>query len=199
MNSPEDGEPSRLIVVEGVEVSILGRSVSYLDENGRLVTEKFEEYTKRNILSCYGTEEAFRAAWNGPTSKRVILEELEKRGVMLKELRKELGNPDLDEFDMIRHIAFGAPMLTRKLRAARVKSARFLERYQGTARAVLEKLLDAYEENGVSEIDGVDALRACANLGGVKHLLPEFNGKEGYMEALRAMQHELYEEEEEPA
>ncbi|WP_294488190.1 EcoAI/FtnUII family type I restriction enzme subunit R [uncultured Mailhella sp.] len=199
VSSPEDGEPSRLIVVDGVEVSILGRSVSYLDENGRLVTEKFEEYTKRNILSCYGTEEAFRAAWNGPTSKRVILEELEKRGVMLKELRKELGNPDLDEFDMIRHIAFGAPMLTRKLRAARVKSARFLERYQGTARAVLEKLLDAYEENGVSEIDGVDALRACANLGGVKHLLPEFNGKEGYMEALRAMQHELYEEEEEPA
>lgn len=196
VETPDDGEIPRLIVVDGVDVSIVGRSVSYLNENGDLVTEKFEDYTRRNILSCYGTEEEFREAWNGPETKRVIIEELEKRGVILDRLREELGNPDLDEFDMIRHIAFGAPMLTRRLRANRVKSAKFLERYQGTARAVLEKLLDAYEENGIKELDGVEALGAyCRDIGGTRKILSAFNGRDGYLEALRAMQSELYDTE----
>ena len=127
-----------MIVVDGVEITILGKSISYHDENGNLETEKFEDYTRKNILSCFPTEEAFRQAWNGGRAKKIIIEELQQRGILVEHLKKELGNPDLDEFDMIRHIAFGGAMLTRQLRASKVRGAKFLEKYQDTARAVLE-------------------------------------------------------------
>ena len=191
-----DADAPRIIVVDGVDVAVAGRSVRYLDENGNLVTEKYEEYTKRNILSCYGTDEAFREAWNGSSTKRIILDELKARGVLMDNLKKELGNPDLDEFDMIRHIAFGCPMLTRQLRANKVRSAKFLERYQGVARAVLERLLEAYEKDGIRELDGSNAIVNYGKaFGGTKKVFKVFKGRDACMEALHALQNVLYDAE----
>lgn len=182
-----------MIVVDGVEITILGKSVSYLDENGNLVTEKFAEYTRKNILSCFPTEEAFRQAWNGGRAKKIIIEELQQRGILVEHLKKELGNPDLDEFDMIRHIAFGGVMLTRQLRASKVRGAKFLEKYQDTARAVLERLLDAYTINGIREIDDLAALKTyCGNLGGMKKIFQAFGNQENFMSAVREMENILY-------
>ncbi|WP_300908747.1 EcoAI/FtnUII family type I restriction enzme subunit R [uncultured Desulfovibrio sp.] len=189
----DDQQPREMIVVDGVEITILGKSVSYLDENGNLVTEKFAEYTRKNILSCFPTEEAFRQAWNGGRAKKIIIEELQQRGILVEHLKKELGNPDLDEFDMIRHIAFGGAMLTRQLRASKVRGAKFLEKYQDTARAVLERLLDAYTINGIREIDDLAALKTyCGNLGGMKKIFQAFGNQENFMSAVREMENILY-------
>lgn len=190
---PDDEEPRRIIVVEGGEVSLAGKSVSYLDENGKLVVEKFEDYTRRNIRSCFPTEEDFREAWNGAKAKRVIREELASRGILVEHLKQELGNPDLDEFDMIRHIAFGGAMLTRELRASKVRSAKFLEQYQGIAREVLERLLDTYTANSIFEIDGVEALTThCQDFGGTRKIFRAFGDRKLYEASVRAMEHILY-------
>ena len=191
---PLDGEePRRIIVVEGEEVTIVGKAVSHLDENGKLVVEKFEDYTRRNILSCFPTEEAFREAWNGAKAKSVIKKELAERGILVEHLKQELGNPDLDEFDMIRHIAFGGELLTRQLRASKVRNAKFLEKYQGVAREVLEHLLDTYTDNSIFEIDGVEALTThCQDFGGTKKIFKEFGDQKSYLRAIREMEHILY-------
>ena len=189
----EPPEPRRILVVEGEEVTLLGRSVSHLDENGKLVVEKFEDYTRRNILSCFPTEDAFREAWNGAKAKRLIKEELEARGILVEHLKKELGNPDLDEFDMIRHIAFGGDLLTRELRASKVRNAKFLEKYQGMAREVLEHLLNTYTDNSIFEIDGIEALTThCQDFGGTKKIFKAFGDQKSYTRAIREMEHILY-------
>ena len=179
--------------MDGVSVSMVGKTVQYLDEDGRLVTEKFVDYTRRNILSLYGTEEEFCEVWNGPQTKKAILEGLEEHGVLFEQMKEELGDPDLDEFDMIRHIAFGGPMLTRRLRVSKVRGARFLEKYQGVSRAVLERLLDAYVDHGVGEIDDLAALNTyCQDIGGMKKIVTSFGGREAVIEAVNDMEKLLY-------
>ena len=190
---PDESEPSKIIVVDGIEVELAGRSVSYLDTDGKLVMEKFEDYTRRNILSCYGSEAAFREAWNGSKAKALIRDELQEHGILVEHLKAALGNPDLDEFDMIRHIAFGGPLLTRQLRASKVRNAKFLEQYQGIARTVLERLLDAYTQSNIFEIEDMAALKTyCDDLGGTKKILTAFGNKDEYITAIRTMQNILY-------
>lgn len=189
----KDQQPREMIVVDGVEITLLGKSVSYIDENGNLVTEKFEDYTRKNILSRFPTEEAFRQMWNSGNAKKLIIEELRQRGIFVEHLKKELGNPDLDEFDMIRHIAFGGPMLTRQLRASKVRGAKFLEKYQDTARAVLERLLDVYTSNGICEIGELAALKTyCSDLGGIRKIFQAFGDQENFESAIREMEGILY-------
>ncbi len=94
---------------------------------------------------------------------------------------------------MIRHIAFGGAMLTRELRASKVRSAKFLEKYQGIAREVLERLLDTYTDNSIFEIDGIEALTThCQDFGGTKKIFKAFGDKKNYEDSIREMEHILY-------
>ena len=115
-----DGASGEKVVyqVRGVPVEVVGSSVSYLDENGNLVTTKFRDYTRRNILRAFGSEADFMEIWNGSEEKKAILERLEREGVLFDQLRKELKNPDADEFDLLCEIAFGRTPMTRQMRAS---------------------------------------------------------------------------------
>ena len=184
----------RHYVVSGVSVQIVGRSVSYLDENGRLVTEKFEDYTRRNLLRLFGDQADFVELWNGPEEKQAIIKRLEAEGILVEQLKVALGEPDVDEFDLICSIAYGQPPMTRHMRANRVRQGKFLEKYQGIARDILESLLDVYARLGVAEIDDITVLQnqPMSSFGGVSRIVGAFGGTDAYKEAVRAMQRELY-------
>lgn len=150
---PLDGERIVYVVGPGIEVSVVGESVSYLDENGELVTDKFKDYTRKNILEHFGSEADFMEVWNRADEKKAVIQSLAKKGILIEQLRKEMGNPDYDEFDLIVSIAFGATPQTRQMRSSRVKRSEFLDKYQGVAREVMETLLDIYAHEGVCEVD----------------------------------------------
>lgn len=190
-----DCEKREMYVVDNVPVSVIGSANQYLDENGNLVTEKFVDYTRRNILAIYGTDRDFCEVWNGEKAKKTILEELAAHGVSFEQMRRELGDPDLDEFDMIRHIAFGSTnMFTRRLRADKVRRTRFFDKYQGLAREVLERLLDTYATHGISEIEDLAALSThCHDIGGMKKIVQSFGGRDAVLGAIREMEGLLYE------
>ena len=181
--------------MDNVPVSVIGRANQYLDENGNLVTEKFVDYTRRNILAIYGTDRDFCEVWNSEKAKKTILEELAAHGVSFEQMRRELGDPDLDEFDMIRHIAFGSTnMFTRRLRADKVRRTRFFDKYQGLAREVLERLLETYATHGISEIEDLAALSThCQDIGGMKKIVQSFGGRDAVLGAIREMEGLLYE------
>lgn len=192
--APELEQSVSIYVVGGVEVKRIGETVSYLDENGKLVTAKFRDYTRRQILRRFGHEKDFLEVWNGKQEKQAIINDLAKNGILIEHLKEEIGNPDIDEFDLICHFAFGSPVLTRNMRASKLRQTRFLEKYQGAAREILEKLLDIYARIGVTEIENIAVLKSgdFTSFGSRKNILNNFGGEKGYLQAVKAMQAALY-------
>ena len=126
--------------------------------------------------------------------KKAILARLEEEGILIEQIRKELGDPDIDEFDLILSVAFGHPPMTRQMRANRVKQSKFLDKYQGIAKDVLNDLLQMYARLGVTEIDTIRVLQnePITRFGGVPRIIKEFGGRNQYLNAVRAMEQELY-------
>jgi type I restriction enzyme R subunit len=124
--------------VNDVIVTILNERVQYYDKDGKLITESVTDYSKKNIIGEYATLDDFLLAWNTSERKQAIVDELKERGVLLDALREAAGNRDIDDFDLICHIAFDKKPLTKAERAEGVRKRDYLNRFEGVAREVLE-------------------------------------------------------------
>ncbi len=181
------------IYIAGVDVSILSERKQFLDSNGKLITTSLKEYTKNGILTSYRSLDNFLQAWNDAEKKRVIIEELENQGLSFAELKEEIKS-DLDIFDLICHIAWDAPALTRRERAENVRKRNYWTKYGDKARTVLEALLDKYAENGIENIEDMKILTVepLKELGTPTELVGLFGGKPQYLAAIRELEAEIY-------
>ena len=168
--------------------------VQYYGEDGKLVTESLIDYSRRNIRQRYATLDTFLHAWNSEARKQAIVEELSRQGVPLATLREVSGKADIDDFDLICHIAFDRKPLTRAERAAGVRKRDYLHRYSGQARAVLSALLDKYQDAGIGQLEdlGVLALPPFNRMGSPQRLAALFGGRQGLINALRELEAEIY-------
>ncbi|MCA3240363.1 MAG: DEAD/DEAH box helicase family protein [Rubrivivax sp.] len=190
----EGGEaPRRYIVGGSVNVAVARERVQFLDADGRLVTESLRDYTRINLAKAYSSLDAFLQAWNAAERKAVLIDELEKRGVFLDALADEVGK-DLDPFDLLLHVAYDQPPLTRRERAQRVKKRNVFTQYGPVARQVLEALLDKYADEGITtiECDAVLRLQPLAGLGSPVELVRAFGGRPQYLQALRSLEQAIY-------
>ena len=189
------GEPRRKYYIKGRPVLVLTERVEYLDEQGKLVTESLRDYSRRLVRQQYADLDGFLRRWRGEERKQVILQELAEEGLLLEALQEEVGR-ELDPFDLICHIAYDQPPLSRAQRAARLRRDVF-SRYGPQARAVLEALLEKYATEGVvDELDNVKILRIppFSQMGTLVELVGEFGGKAGFERAVHELQAELYPE-----
>lgn len=207
--SPEGGEgdplvdpdpPRQMPVVdaEGCTVRIINKTVSVYDTNGKLLRqESIVDYTKSNILGTYASLDNFIRQWTAEEKKESIRELLRERGIDLELMKAEQGMSDVDDFDFICHVAFDKKPLTRRERADNVKKRDFLSRYSGAAREVLEALLDRYMNTGIYEIEKTDILKLdpFAKLGKPARIAGYFGGREGYMQAVKALENAIYADE----
>lgn len=180
--------------VGDVSVEVIGQQVSYLNEDGSLVKDHIDAYTRKNIRSLYETEDEFVTVWNNSKNKKKILNELSDRGVFIEQLKKEMGNNDLDEFDMICSIAYGSTPITRTYRASKAKRSKFLSKYQGKCKDILETLIDVYAKTGISNIEDKAVLKgeSFKNFGGPIKIVQEFGGKNAYEQALAELENAFY-------
>ena len=190
----DGNEPPRRYVVDGsVNVQVARERVQYLNAEGKLVTESLRDYTKINLNKAYTSLDDFLQAWNGAERKAVLIEELERQGVFLDALADEVGK-DLDPFDLLLHVAWGQPPLTRRERAQRVKKRNVFTQYGAEARKVLDALLDKYADEGIETIESNEVLRVqpFSDLGTPVELIRAFGGRPQYLQALRTLERELY-------
>ena len=180
--------------VSGVPVHIVSERVEYYSESGKLVTESLRDYTRKNILGEYDSLDHFLTAWNAEDRKQVIIDELKERGVFLDELRKESGQYDMSDFDLICHIAYDAKPLTRSERANNVKKRGYLYEYEGVAREVLETLLDKYATSNLVDLDDtrVLSLEEFRKFGSPMAIVKAFGGKAQFMEAAQKLEDAIY-------
>ena len=180
--------------VHNVEVTVLKELVRYIDNNGKLITESLTDYTRRNVLNQYATLEDFLMAWNSAERKQAILDGLAVQGVLFEELQEQIGQ-EFDLFDLLCHVAFDQPPLTRRERANNVKKRNYFGRYSEQAKVVLEALLDKYADYGVSDLESIEILNVSPfhNFGSPIYIVNKlFNGKANYEKALHELKAELY-------
>jgi type I restriction enzyme R subunit len=187
--------PPTRYYVDNVPFSVSVQRVQYLDENGKLITESLTDFTKKTVLKHYASLDAFLTKWTSAERKQPIMEELAKQGIFLDELAEQVGK-DFDPFDLICHIAFDRPPLTRKERAEDVKKRDIFGKYEAKARAVLEALLEKYSDAGLTSIESLEILKVdpLRSLGTPVEIINLFGGKAAYLAAIHELETALYQE-----
>ena len=188
-------EPARRekVTVNGVEVTVIRERVQYLGPDGRIVTESLRDWTRKSVHAACGSLDAFLASWNDADKKREIVEALEEQGVFFAALEEEVG-AELDPFDLICHVAYDQPALTRRERAERVKKRDVFTRHGEAARAVLGGLLDKYADEGLLDLENpaVLTLDPLAGLGTAPELIRLFGDRPAYTAAVHELTSRLY-------
>ncbi len=180
-------------VVSGVEVEVWAERVQYLDQDGRLITESLADYTRKTVQAEYTTLDDFLRRWSAADRKAAVIDELREQGVLFEALREQVGR-DMDAFDLICHVVYGQPPLTRRERAESMKKRDVFTRYGAQARAVLDALLDKYADEGLDSVEDLGVLRVqpLSDLGTPLELVRHFGGKGEYVAAVQALAEALY-------
>ena len=189
-----DGDMPKKYYVSDVEVTVISERVQYIDKDGKLITESLIDYTRKNILSQYARLDDFLSRWTKAQRKQAIIDELKEEGVLLDAVREETGKTDIDDFDLICHLAYDKAPLTRLERANSVRKRGYLYRYAELAQKVLGTLLDKYADEGIKDIEDTKVLqlKEFAEYGSPMKIAKAFGGKEGYQQAVRELENEIF-------
>lgn len=191
----EDGDPDppKRYVVDNVAVKVAVERVQYLDADGKLISESLTDYTRKAVRKHYASLGDFLNAWTRAGRKHALVEELARQGVFLDELAGQAGT-DLDPFDLVCHVAFDRPPLTRRERADQVKKRDVFGKYEAKARAVLAALLEKYADSGIESVESMDILKVdpLRGFGTPIEIVNLFGGKPAYLAAVRELETALY-------
>lgn len=194
LGDPPGGIEGRIKYVVGdVTVHVVSERVQYYGLEGKLITESLKDYTRTTVRKDYSSLNEFLKRWSAADRKAAILHELEQHGVLLEPLAEEVGK-DFDPFDLICHVAFDQPPLTRRERADQVKKRNYFAKYGPQARKVLEALLEKYADTGVKNIEDIKILTLdpFKSMGSAPELISAFGGKPAYLAALQELEQHLY-------
>lgn len=187
-------EPARKYHVKGVTVQVMAQRIQYYDTDGKLVTESFQDYTRKTFSKQFTSLDEFTKRWNDEERKQTIIDELANAGIIWEALQEEIG-ADMDPFDMICHVVYDQPPLTRRERANEVKKRNYFTKYSETAQKVLNALLDKYADAGVEEIESLNVLKVkpLDQLGSPMEIVKQgFGSKQDYQQAISDLEAEIY-------
>jgi type I restriction enzyme, R subunit len=189
--SPEADQP-RKYYVDGGHFEIATHFVSELDPDGKqLRIIKFTDYAAEKVRTLYPTAALLRDKWTDLEQRAEIFAALEERGIDFDSLAREAGQPEADPFDLLCHLAFNAPLLTRRQRAEQLKKkkADFFQQYGPDARVILDELLEKYSQHGTTQFEIPDALKVppISEHGNVMEIAGMFGGAERLREAVNQL------------
>jgi type I restriction enzyme R subunit len=189
------GERPPKYVVKGVSVRVLSERIQYMGSDGKLITESLKEYTSKTVKQTFATLNDFLRKWNSAEQKQAIIHELEEQGVIWQALSDEVGK-DYGAFDLICHVVYGQPPLTRQERANNVRKRDVFTQYGEQARKVLEALLDKYADEGIVPLEDVAVLKVqpFSAMGRPIEIIKGFGGKAQYQQAIKQLEQTLYDD-----
>jgi type I restriction enzyme R subunit len=192
IDNKEPAKPKKYHI-NNVAVSVINERVQYYGADGKLITESLKDYTKKNLTKEYSSLDDFIRKWNKTGKKEELFAELAENGVLLEALKEEVGK-DFDAFDLICHVAFDQPPLTRKERANNVRKRNYFGKYSELAQQVINRLLDKYESEGITSIEtgSILQVKPLNELGGPVELVKAFGKKKDFERAIKELENELY-------
>lgn len=192
-------EEPRKFYVDGGDVEVIGHLVYDLDTDGKkLQVVKYTEYSGRTVRTLYPTRDALQSAWANPDTRAEVLRELTERGISFEELAASTDQPEADPFDLLCHLAWNAPLLTRRHRAEQARKAAqgLFGQYGDSAREILTLLLDKYIERGIVQFNALSELMKVQpfdRFGSPSEIATRhFGGIKPFKEAVSRLQTALY-------
>jgi type I restriction enzyme R subunit len=191
------GVRSRKYYVDGGQVDVAAHLVYELDPEGKqLRVVKFIDYTAEKVRTLFRSAPEFRAQWADPVKRAEAIQALAERGIDFEKVAEEAKQPEADPLDLLCHLAFNAPLRTRRERAERLRKDRkdFFDRFGTEARAVLDALLEKYAEHGATQFVLPDVLRVppISDRGQINEIVKLFGGGDQLREAVNELQTLLY-------
>lgn len=189
----------RKFYIDGGAVEVIGHLVYDLDTDGKkLQVVKYSDYSGRAVRTLYPTREALQSAWARPDTRAEVLRELAERGISFEELAVSSEQPDADPFDLLCHLAWNAPLRTRRQRAeaAKHRAQDLFAQHGDTAREILTLLLDRYVERGILQFNALSELMKVQpfdRYGNPSEIANRhFGGVHGMRDAVSRLQAALY-------
>jgi type I restriction enzyme R subunit len=189
---PDEAKVKRYVVAD-VEVKVVAERVQYFDANGKLVTESLKDYTRKTLNREFASLDDFLRRWSRSDKKQAVIDELACQGIFFDALADEIGR-DCDPFDLVCHVAWDRPALTRRQRAEQVRQNNYFTRYGEQARRVLEALLDKYADAGIQHIEETQILTIAPfdQFGTPLEIIRSFGGLDRYQQAVCELEQALY-------
>lgn len=193
---PPEGE-RRKFYYDGGRVEIAAHLVYDLDPDGRqLRVVRYTDYAAEKVRSLCPTTPELRARWADPVQRNELIEALKERGIDFMELADTAKQPEADPFDLLCHLAYNAPLRTRRERARMLKENKpdFFAQYNGEARSILNELLEKYAEHGDAQFALPDVLYVppISTHGTIKEISQAFGGADQLRKAVQELQTLLY-------
>ena len=189
-------DPHEKYTIEGTDIRIAHEIVSVLGEDGKTMkTESVQTFARTQIRRHFESLDKFIQTWTEAERKQAIMDELKEYYILIDAVRE--ANPALEKadiFDIICHVAFDQPPLTRKERANNVKKRNYFGKYKGKAREVLEALLDKYAENGILDFEKANILEIAPfnKIGKPSKIIKLFGGPAGFEMAIKELEEQIY-------
>jgi type I restriction enzyme R subunit len=193
ISEEEKEDKPRKYVVGDVKVSVVHERVQYYGKDGRLITEFLKDFTKKAIQKEYKSLDEFLQEWSQAEKKCAIIHHLRNQGILFEELAEEIGK-DMDPFDLVAHIAYDQPALTRRERVNKVKKKDYFTKYGEQARAVIDALLEKYADEGIENIEDIEILKVnpFTEFGSPIEIVQMFGGRAEYDQALHEVEELIY-------
>jgi len=194
MTVGEGNGTSQKYVISNETFEILDERVQFIGTDGKLQTESFRDFTRNRVTGKFATLEQFINYWSANEQKSVIIEELETQGVFFDMLSESVGK-EFGPFDLICHIAYDQPPMTRRERAENVKKRNYFGKYGEQARSVLEALVEKYANQGIRAIEDLEVLNVQPfdQMGSLVEIISFFGSKDEYEKAIKELASILYE------
>jgi len=193
------GELPRKYYLDNVQVYIAGEQAFELDPEGNVLkTVQFTDYVTENIRRLNLTAEHLRKTWPQAEQRAEILNQLRARGIDPDHLAHVVHQEEADALDLLLHVAYNAPLVTRRERAEKLrqKKANFFNTFTPAAREILDTLLEKYADYGVGEFDHLSSVLQVSpfdHYGSPYEIYQLFGGAEKLLQAVDEMQRFLYE------
>jgi len=190
-------EERKKFYYDGGHVEITTHLVYELDSDGQqLRVVRYTDYAAERVRDLCPTVQELRERWIDPIKRSEIIEKLEERGISFTELAEAAQQPDADPFDLLCHLAFNAPLRTRRERAQRLRAERkdFFEKYGPEARQILDELLEKYAEYGNAQFILPDILHVppISTHGQPGEIISQFGSPEQLQHAVQELQNLIY-------
>lgn len=193
------GELPRKYYLDNVYVYIAGEQAFELDPDGNVLkTIEFTDYVTQNIRRLNLTAEHLRQSWTHAEQRIEILNQLRSRGIDPDHLARVTNHEEADALDLLLHVAYNAPLVTRRERAEkfRQKKANFFNTFTPAAREILDTLLEKYADYGIGEFDQLPRVLQVSpfdQYGTTHDIYRLFGGAEKLLQAVDEMQKFMYE------
>ncbi|MCG3686945.1 DEAD/DEAH box helicase family protein [Aliarcobacter butzleri] len=181
------------VYINGVDITILNERVQIRNSEGKLITTSYKEYSKQKLHEEFSSLNDFLNRWSNSEKKQAIIDELYEKNIIFEELKVDIGK-EMDIFDLICHIAYDKPPLTRKERAKNVQKRDYFNKYEGKAKEILKALLEKYSDEGIETIETIEVLKLpeFSPFGTAIEIVNTFGGKDKYLEAIKDLEQEIY-------